>query len=99
MYDLAKLISHIYKHDTIQDQSILYLLDTYQEYFPLSSSDKYWILTYINYPHDIWKLIYIYYLVKNPQELKDIEYKYNQLLKQQEKSDGLYQTLYTYFNL
>jgi|GEM_PF-2947053 len=97
-YDLAKLIIRIYKKSGYNHQLMQGLLENYQKAKQLTIEDKLWLLTYIAYPHDIWKFIYVYYRVKIPQP-EEINEQYTGLIEQQINLGSLYQFLFTYFAL
>lgn len=99
-YDLAKLISRIYIKNGYDFKQISLILNNYQRLKPLSTDDKLWILTYVAYPHGLWKLYQLYKLGKTEleQEKESIE-QYHKLLEEQINLGKLYQELFTYFNI
>ncbi|GBF10829.1 phosphotransferase [Tepidibacillus sp. HK-1] len=98
-YDLAKMVAHVYQRNGFQEDIIYKLLDAYQEKNPLEIDDKKWILTYLSYPHDLWKFLYIYFIAKVPQKGYSLERQYQQLVGLQINTEQLYQVLYVYFQL
>lgn len=97
-YDTAKLISFIYKKSGYNVTMVNHILDNYQEVLSLETEDKLWILTYIAYPHDLWKFLYIYYVVKVPK-INDQNKQFDNLVEEQIKIDKLYHHLFSYFEL
>lgn len=97
-YDIAKFIRRLYKGEKVQIEKIYKILDYYQEDIPLKYEDKLWILTYLAYPHDLWKFIRIYYSSKSI-ESKCIIDQYRDICEQQMNIGQLYQGLYNYFSI
>ncbi|MGD9677352.1 MAG: hypothetical protein AB7V16_03150 [Vulcanibacillus sp.] len=97
-YDLARFVSRIYKDNNCTDEVIYKFLDYYQEIIPLKTEDKLWILTYIAYPHDLWKFLYIHYVVKVTQT-NNVVKEYQILSEQMFRLLGLYQNLFNYFKI
>lgn len=96
-YDLAKFIWKIYNDKTVNIKDIYKLLDYYQEVKPLKLEDKLWILTYLAYPHELWKFVYIYY--SKAIQPKNIIDQYQRICEQQVNIGRLYQGLYDYFRI
>ncbi len=97
-YDIAKFITRLYKESNYNDATIYNFLEYYQKVIPLRTEDKLWILTYIAYPHALWKFLYIHYVVKVTNSnniLKEYQIVNDQIIK----VSGLYQSLFTYFKL
>lgn len=98
-YDISKLITNVYQLSGYKEEAVYLLLDNYQQFVPFKKEDKYWILTYLSYPHDIWKLLYVYYVAKVPNTSNKPEKQYQQLVEQQQNLSQLYKGLYSYFEL
>lgn len=97
-YDLAKLISRVYLKSGSDIQMIQPILSSYDQFIPLETNNKLWILTYIAYPHDIWKFLHLYHGTKVSNQARVKEH-YLAIEERQIKLDKLYQGLFTYFNL
>jgi len=97
-YDLAKLISRLYLKNGYDFKPISLILNNYQKIKPLSTDDKLWILTYVAYPHGIWKLYQLYKFDKKEAEKENIE-QYHRLIEEQISLGKLYQELFTYFGI
>ncbi|OEF98067.1 hypothetical protein BHF71_03340 [Vulcanibacillus modesticaldus] len=98
VYDIAKLVIRIYKESGFKDEIIYQFLNHYQSVKPLQKEEKYWILTYIAYPHNIWKFLYVYYVAKIPHPTENLS-QYKKLMDEQINLGKLYQLLFTYFDL
>lgn len=97
-YDLAKLASRIYMKSNYNIELVKAIIDHYQEKIPLVLEDKLWILTYLAFPHDLWKFIYMNYIAKTLR-LEQIHDKYKVITEQQVHVGKLYQDLFNYFDL
>lgn len=97
-YDLAKLVSRLYLKNGYDFKPIKLIINNYKEIKPLSTDDKLWILTYIAYPHGLWKLYQLYKLGKAESEIESIE-QYQRLIEEQINLGKLYQELFTYFEI
>lgn len=97
-YDVAKLISRLYLKNGYDFKPIALILNNYHEIKPLSTDDKLWILTYVAYPHGLWKLYQLYRLGKIESEIESIE-QYHRLIEEQISLGKLYQELFTYFRI
>ena len=98
-YDLAKYLMHLYIKSNYQDEILFRALDVYQETLPLQKEEKLWILTYLSYPHHLWKFLYIRYLSGYPHTRFADEQQYLQLVDLQKQLEHLYRSLYQYFRL
>ncbi|WP_339059948.1 phosphotransferase [Tepidibacillus marianensis] len=99
VYDLAKILVHLYIKSNYQDEPIFQALNAYQEIVPLQKEEQLWILTYLTFPHHLWKYLYICYLSGLPQTRFSDEQQYIQLIDLQKQQEGLYRSLYQYFGM
>lgn len=97
-YDLGKLIIKVYEKSNFNIKSITAILDYYQDVRPINKEGKLLILTYIAYPHDIWKFLYAYSSGRVARN-NDLAKEYEQLLAAQINFGKLYQEIFKYFNL
>lgn len=97
-YDLAKLITSLYLNNRYDFKPIAIILNNYQVIKPLSTEDKLWILTYVAYPHGIWKFYQSFKFGKTGLEQEGIE-QYHRLIEEQINLGKLYQELFTYFEI
>lgn len=97
-YDLAKLITRLYIKNDYNFKPISLILDNYQGIKPLSTDDKLWILTYVAYPHNLWKLYQLYSLSKADSTQESIK-QYHRLIEEQINMGKLYQEMFTYFEI
>ncbi|MFV9511075.1 phosphotransferase [Tepidibacillus sp. LV47] len=98
-YDVAKFLVHLYLKAEYQEKSLFQFLEGYQEMMPLDKEEKLWILTYITFPHHLWKFLYMCYLSGLQQKRFIDEQQYFQLIDLQKQLEQLYRTLYQYFRL
>ncbi|TCS83460.1 hypothetical protein [Tepidibacillus fermentans] len=98
-YDVAKFLVHLYLKANYQEEPVFQFLNTYQEFIPLEKEEKLWILTYITFPHHLWKFLYIRYLSRFSQTRFANEQQYFQLIDLQKHHERLYRSLYRYFQL
>jgi len=96
-YDLAKLSIQLYQKSQYQDEIVIDFFDQYQSIRPLEQSERQWILTYLNYPHDLWKFLYVNYIARVPVSKYNPENQYQQLLGVRLSIEQLYESLYRYF--
>ena len=97
-YDMGKLISRLYIKNNYDSKIVLTFIDSYQNIKPLRPDDKLLLLTYIAYPHNIWKFLQIYLNGSIDTQLTNKE-SYEQLVEEQVNMGKLYQELFTYFKL
>lgn len=98
-YDIAKLVSRVYIKSGYKPELVYQLLDAYQKIIPLQPDDKLWVLTYIAYPHDLWKFMYINYIAKVSHPANNLNQQYQNFLESQINLGKLYQLLFTYFDI
>jgi len=99
VYDLAKFIVHLYIKSNFLEESVIQALSDYQELIPLQKEEQLWILTYLTFPHNIWKYLYVYYLSGLPHTRLSEEKQYVQLIDLQKQLEVLYRSLYQYFGM
>lgn len=98
-YDIAKYFVNLYKDKEVSEEGLFTFIDSYKQFVSLKQEDKLWTLTYLKYPHEIWKFIYTYYVVKVPYETINLETKYNRIVEQQRKSEQIYKVLRKFFSV
>ena len=98
-YDVAKLLSRLYLNNDFLPEKLNLILNHYQEMISLRTEDKLRILTYIAYPHDLWKFLYVSYIAKVPNLQVNLEQYFKEITVTQARNKELYQSLYHYFGL
>lgn len=98
VYDLAKLISRVYVKSDYNIEPVFSILNGYEQEKELQTDEKLLLLTYIAYPHNIWKVFKLYASgsLRNHDELLD---EYQKLTEEQVQLGKLYQNLFTHYNI
>lgn len=79
-YDIAKLSTHLYQKSNFDIDKVILLLEEYQQYLGFTKEDKQWVISYLTFPHDLWKFLYSHYLVGIKPAMINSDHQLKELL-------------------